>query len=80
MFASKSLLVHLSRGAVGLLAFAASIRLAESEPWSLWLTLPVALIALRGCPMCWTVGLIQTVAAKLAGRSSDACSDGSCAR
>jgi hypothetical protein len=32
---------------------------------------PVGLVALRGCPMCWTVGLMQTISA---GRLRRSCS------
>jgi hypothetical protein len=80
MFASRNLRIHLARGAIGASALAASATWAEQAPWLLTLTLPVALVALRGCPMCWTVGLVETAIAKLHGRPSDACVDGSCAR
>ena len=79
MFGSRNLSIHLARGAVGASALTASVAWGEHLSWLLALTLPVALIALRGCPMCWTVGLFETVLAKLQGRTSDACADGSCA-
>lgn len=79
MFGSRNLRIHLARGAVGLGALAASVAWGEQWPWLLVLALPVALIALRGCPLCWTVGLIETVVSRLQGRTSDACRDGSCA-
>ena len=79
MFASRTLVEHLARGALGLGALALSVALGTDAPWLLALTLPVALLALRGCPMCWTVGLIETLVAKLQGRSIHACVDGSCA-
>jgi hypothetical protein len=79
MFASRTLVEHLARGALGLGALALSVALGTEAPWLLALTLPVALLALRGCPMCWTVGLIETVVAKLQGRATQACVDGSCA-
>jgi hypothetical protein len=79
MFGSRSLRIHLARGALGAAALSASVAWGEHTPWLLALTLPVAVIALRGCPMCWTVGLVGTLMAKLEGRPSDACVDGSCA-
>lgn len=79
MFASKTLTEHVARGVVGIAALAASVLLSTSHPWSSVLAVPVALIALRGCPMCWTLGLVQTVMAKLQGRPSAGCVDGSCA-
>jgi hypothetical protein len=79
MFASKSVIEHLGRGGIGLAALVATALLAPSHPVLSLALVPVALIALRGCPMCWTVGLVETVIAKLRGRPSDACVDGSCA-
>jgi hypothetical protein len=35
-------------------------------PFSL-LLLPVALWALKGCPVCWTIGLIETLTARGTG-------------
>ena len=81
MFASRSVLVHVTRGLVGLGSLALLLMVGPSIPW-LWLALgPLALIAFRGCPMCWTLGLVQTVAARLSNRKRPvACIDGSCAR
>jgi hypothetical protein len=79
MFASKTVVGHLARGVVGLGALLGGVLLTERHPWLALSLLPVALFALRGCPMCWTVGLIQTVHARLRGRSTDGlCRDGSC--
>jgi hypothetical protein len=79
VFASKSLTVHLARGAIGLGTLAAASALAPLG-WPLLVLLPVALIALRGCPMCWTIGLLQTAWARLRrdGAAKKACLDGSC--
>ena len=80
MFASASIIEHLARGLIGLGAFWATIAWSETHPWLVLLTLPVALLALRGCPMCWTVGLAETLYARIRGRPADgACADGSCA-
>jgi hypothetical protein len=81
MFASKSVLAHLVRGAIGLAALTVAAVWSEAHPWLLFLALPIALLALRGCPLCWSVGLVETLANKLTGRSGPgACTDGSCAR
>lgn len=80
MFASKSIMAHLARGVAGLGALAAAAVLAEGHPWLALALLPVALVALRGCPMCWTFGLIQTVLARFSGRSTAGlCRGGGCA-
>jgi len=78
---SKTLTEHLARGAVGLGALACALAVADAHPWLALLAVPVALFALRGCPTCWTVGLVQLLIAKLRGRPTDGlCRDGSCAR
>ena len=77
MFASQSLAEHLARGLVGLGAFAAALFLASHHPWLALAALPIGLFALRGCPSCWLLGLVQTVA--LGRAKGGACSDGSCA-
>jgi hypothetical protein len=80
MFASQNLLIHLSRGVVGLGSFAGSMVLNPTHPLFSLALIPFGLVALRGCPMCWTIGLFETVAAKIAGRSApNACVDGRCA-
>jgi len=80
MFASKSLVEHVLRGVIGLGAFALAGVLAAEHPLIALGLLPVALVALRGCPMCWTVGLVQTAIASLRGRPTSArCVDGRCA-
>ncbi len=80
MFASKSVAEHVVRGVVGIGAFVASGRLAATEPIIALLLVPVALVALRGCPTCWTVGLVQTIVASARGRTAQgACADGACA-
>jgi hypothetical protein len=58
MFASKSLAVHLGRGVVGF--GAAALGIASDHVIMLPLMV-VALVALRGCPMCWTMGLVEIV-------------------
>ena len=60
--ASRSVREHLSRGAVGLTAAILAIVLAPVVgPGSLVLLL-VTVFAWRGCPTCWTVGLLGTLA------------------
>ncbi len=59
-FASATVPRHLLRGAVGLGAFiGAFVAMAMAGGIGL-LLLPVAAVAWRGCPTCWTVGLLQT--------------------
>jgi hypothetical protein len=63
MLASSSIPRHLARGALGLLSLVAGLAgTLLLTPVALML-LPVAVVFLRGCPMCWTVGLMQTIVA-----------------
>ncbi|MEV4560052.1 hypothetical protein AB0K51_24095 [Kitasatospora sp. NPDC049285] len=74
-FAGSTLPRHLLRGAVGFGSLAAAVLLLPAVgPLSL-LLLPLGLFALRGCPMCWTLGLIETLSR---GRLDRTCTDGSC--
>lgn len=80
MFASKSIGEHLLRGLLGASAAAAAVVLAPAHPLLALGLVLIAFVALRGCPMCWTVGLAQTVTAKLRGTpAGDTCEDGTCA-
>jgi hypothetical protein len=74
MFRSRSVAIHLAKGVAGLALLAAAFLYASTLGW--WALIPVAgaMLLFRGCPMCWTVGLIETV---LDRRS--ACTAGSCA-
>ena len=65
MFASATFAEHILRGLTGLGAIAAAIWLGHTPGTaalvgSVGLGL-VALCALRGCPICWTTGLIEMV-------------------
>ncbi|GAA1504168.1 hypothetical protein GCM10009730_03830 [Streptomyces albidochromogenes] len=74
-FASASLRGHLARGVVGFGGLIGSVALIPVVgPVSL-LLLPVGAMALRGCPMCWTIGLVQTVSR---GRLRRSCEEGRC--
>ncbi|MEV0793043.1 hypothetical protein [Kribbella sp. NPDC050459] len=74
-FASASLPRHLLRGVIGFGSLIAAFALLPSVgPLSL-LLLPVTLLAFRGCPTCWVIGLIETVSR---GRLQRDCVDGQC--
>uniref|UniRef100_A0AAU2JNU1 DUF2892 domain-containing protein n=1 Tax=Streptomyces sp. NBC_00049 TaxID=2903617 RepID=A0AAU2JNU1_9ACTN len=75
-FASASLPRHLVRGALGFGALVGSVALLPAYGPVTLLLAPAGLLALRGCPMCWTIGLVQTVTR---GRLRRACGeDGRC--
>jgi len=60
MFASNSLLEHLLRGLVGIGAFAIGVSLSAERPIAGTLFILFALVPLRGCPICWSIGLFET--------------------
>ena len=74
-FAGASLPRHLARGALGFGALAASVACVPAVGPLALLLLPAGLLALRGCPMCWAIGLAQTVSRSRLKRS---CADGRC--
>jgi hypothetical protein len=72
---SNPLARHLARGAIGFGLFGLAFALTPSVgPASLLLVIP-GMVALRGCPTCWAVGLIAAISA---GRLQRSCSDRGC--
>ena len=59
-FASASVPVHILRGVVGLLALVGAIAGAGTLGPAVLLLFGVTLLAWRGCPTCWLVGLMET--------------------
>lgn len=74
-FASTSVPRHLARGAIGFGLVIGSMALVPVAGPAALLAAPLALIAFRGCPTCWMVGLAQTVSR---GRLERRCVDGVC--
>ena len=60
MFASQTLSEHILRGAVGIGALWYSLTIGETHPWSSLAPGALMLLAFRGCPICWTIGLFET--------------------
>ncbi|MFI5983471.1 hypothetical protein ACIBEA_21655 [Streptomyces sp. NPDC051555] len=74
-FASASVPRHLVRGAIGFGLVIGSIALVPAVGPLALLAAPLALVAFRGCPTCWMVGLAQTISR---GRLERHCADGVC--
>lgn len=74
-FASATLTRHLVRGGIGFGALIGAIALLPLMGPVALLLAPAGLLALRGCPMCWAVGLAQTLSR---GRLERECVDGRC--
>lgn len=62
MFCSSSVWVHLLRGIAAFALIAAALHFKSSGTLGSGLALVGALLLLRGCPMCWLVGLLLTIA------------------
>lgn len=77
MFASRTLPEHLLRGALDIGLFVCAGLTLPAYPWLSLIAIPLAMLALRGCPMCW---LFETLAARASGRHADsnACVAGRC--
>lgn len=60
-FASRSGAEHLLRGVIGVGALALGVWVARDHPWMSIALGGITILAWRGCPLCWTVGLWQTL-------------------
>jgi hypothetical protein len=60
MFASKSIAAHMLRGVIAAALIAWALLHQSSNPVFAVAAAVVAVVAMRGCPMCWTVGLLET--------------------
>jgi hypothetical protein len=72
-FASASLTVHLLRGGLAVIAFGAAVLVMSAVPSGPGTALSVALalgglVVLRGCPVCWLIGLVQLAAERFRQR------------
>lgn len=74
-YASTSLPRHLARGTLGFGALTSSLLLIPAFGPASLLLAPLGLLALRGCPLCWTIGLLQTISN---GRLQRSCVNGRC--
>jgi hypothetical protein len=74
-FASASVPRHVVRGVIGFGALIGSLALMPAVGWVSLLLLPVGVLALRGCPTCWAIGLAETISR---GRLRRECEDGQC--
>lgn len=68
LFASRTLTGHLLRGAVAFALLAQALSIQHERPWLAMLAALGALVVMRGCPMCWTIGLVETVVQRLRAR------------
>jgi hypothetical protein len=80
LFASKSIPEHIVRGCIGTAGLVAAVW-ALSFPEIISVIgasgfFLVSLVAFRGCPVCWTVGLLNTILqTAFKAKSCAACND-----
>jgi hypothetical protein len=67
MFKSKSIGIHFLRGLSGFCLLATAI-LGQLPVWVTILLAICGVLILRGCPMCWAIGLIEIVLDKIGVR------------
>jgi hypothetical protein len=61
------LYVHLLRGAGAVVLIVFGFVYANTFPWLLPAALVGAVVLLRGCPMCWLMGLFEAMSARRPG-------------
>ena len=61
MFASRTIPGHLTRGVIAATLVAWAWGHQSSDPGFAALAGITALGAMRGCPLCWTMGLLETI-------------------
>ncbi|MEH2569816.1 hypothetical protein [Bradyrhizobium sp. AZCC 2289] len=62
MYCSRSIFGHLLRGLGAVVLVAMAVIYGEMRPWLLPPLLIGAIVLMRGCPMCWLMGLVETIA------------------
>jgi hypothetical protein len=65
LFATQTLSGHLIRGVAAFALLYVAVGQQHAHPgWSVLAGL-LALVAMRGCPACWTIGLVETIQQRL---------------
>ena len=61
LFATETLRGHVIRGALAFALFYIAIKQQHLHPVASSLAGLLALVVMRGCPVCWTIGLAETI-------------------
>lgn len=64
LFATQTLTGHVIRGAAAFALIYLAIVHQHLHPATSLLAGLLALVAMRGCPVCWTIGLVETIRQK----------------
>jgi hypothetical protein len=65
MFASRTLAAHMVRGVIAAALIAWALLHQSSDTAFAVAAGVVAVVAMRGCPLCWTLGLLETIGEKM---------------
>ena len=64
MFASTTVAAHLMRGVIAGALIGWALLHQSTDPAFAVAAGILAVVAMRGCPLCWTLGLVETVSQK----------------
>jgi nicotinamide riboside transporter PnuC len=67
MFASRTIAAHLVRGVIAAALIAWALVHQSSDPVLAVAAGVLAVVAMRGCPLCWTIGLVETIGETIKG-------------
>ena len=70
MFASRTVIGHLMRGGIAAALIAWALAHQVLDPAIALAAIVLAIVAMRGCPMCWTLGLVETIGNRMKRFSS----------
>ncbi len=65
MFASKTVAAHLMRGGLAAALIAWALLHASADPGFAAAAGVLAVVAMRGCPLCWALGLVETIGERM---------------
>jgi hypothetical protein len=68
-FGNQSILAHLVRGALGFGSLVLALRGYDVIGWPALPLMGITVWMLKGCPICWAIGLAESVAFKFLRRS-----------
>ena len=68
MFASTTIAAHLLRGVIAAALIAWAWLHQSSNPAFAVAAGALAVAAMRGCPLCWTLGLLETISERIGVR------------
>lgn len=64
MYCNTSIAIHLLRGIGAIVLLVVAFFMASTQPIAIIPALTGAVLLLRGCPLCWVVGLIEKMKSK----------------